>query len=55
MKTTWIVTIVVVLLAGFLLGGSIVAENSGVPLLTGLLGTGVSEPVQNIVDIYPFS
>jgi len=48
MKKTWIVTIVVVLLAGFLLGGSIVAENSGVSLLSGLLGTGVSEPVQNL-------
>lgn len=48
MKKTWIVSIIVVLLAGFLLGGSIVAENSGVPLLNGLLGTGVSEPVQNV-------
>lgn len=48
MKKSWIITIVVVLLAGFLLGGSIVAENSGVPLLTGLLGTGESEPAQNV-------
>ncbi len=48
MKKSWIITIVVVLLAGFLLGGSIVAENSGVSLLTGLLGTGESEPAQNV-------
>ena len=51
MKKTWIVTIVVILLAGFLLGGSIVAQNSGVPLLTGLLGTGESEPVQNVAPL----
>ena len=48
MKKTWIITIVLVLLAGFVLGGSIVAENSGVSLLTGLLGTGESQPAQNV-------
>jgi serine protease Do len=48
MKKTWIITIVLVLLAGFVLGGSIVAENSGVSLLNGLLGTTESEPAQNV-------
>ena len=46
MRKTRTITIAV-LLIGFLLGGSIVAQNSGVPLLSGLLGTGGSEQVQN--------
>jgi serine protease Do len=47
MKRTWIVTVVVVLLAGFLLGGSIVADNTGNSLWSGLLGTEKNEAVQN--------
>lgn len=48
MKKNRIVTIVAILLVGFLLGGSIVAHNSGVPLLSGLFGTGAGNPVKNV-------
>lgn len=47
MKKNWAVTIVVVLLAGFLLGGSIVAQNTGTPLLSGLFGTNSHEAIEN--------
>lgn len=47
MKKTWVVTIVVVLLAGFLLGGSIVAENTGTSLLSGLFGTNSDKTIEN--------
>jgi len=33
------ITMVAVLLVGFLLGGSLIAENAGIPLLSGLTGT----------------
>lgn len=51
MRKTWIVAIVGVLLVGFLLGGSIVAENTGIPLLSGLFGTDSDTVVENKVPI----
>lgn len=51
MRKTWIIAIVGVLLVGFLLGGSIVAENTGIPLLSGLFGTDSDTVVENKVPI----
>ncbi|MGS0765481.1 trypsin-like peptidase domain-containing protein [Syntrophomonas curvata] len=47
MRKTWVITVIVVLFAGFLLGGSIVAENTGTPLLSGLFGTNSDNAVEN--------
>ncbi len=51
MRKTWIITVVGVLLAGFLLGGSIVAENTGIPLLSGLFGTNSDNLIENKVPV----
>ncbi|MGI5911469.1 MAG: trypsin-like peptidase domain-containing protein [Syntrophomonadaceae bacterium] len=51
MRKTWMISVVLVLLAGFLLGGSLVAENTGTPLLSGLLGTETTEKASSTVPI----
>ncbi|WP_207641590.1 hypothetical protein [Syntrophomonas palmitatica] len=39
MKKTWYLALSIVLLLGFILGASVVAKNTGTPLLSGLEGT----------------
>lgn len=46
-RKNWTVTVVVVLLAGFLLGGSIVAKNTGTPFLSGLFGNKADKVVES--------